>query len=231
MTARHQHVADDLRRRIVAGTLPVGERLAAETQLAAHYRVSTPTLRDALEVLRAEGLIEKFQGRGNYVRRPPERLSYPGAGGTEDLHVTVSSTDLTASDDLAARLRTEPNASVTEYVCLSHRANSPQSLAHLYVPHAVARIQAPAIGASPWGDDIVSAVGGLGATSTDQVTARFPTAAEAQSLRIGARTPVLAVERTIAAVDGLVVAYELLVLPGDRAEVALATRIDKKAET
>ncbi|MYS22578.1 GntR family transcriptional regulator [Streptomyces sp. DvalAA-14] len=230
MTARHQQVADDLRRLIASGTLPVGERLAPETQLAAHYRVSTPTLRDALELLRAEGLIEKFQGRGNYVRRPPERLTYPRADGTEDLHVTVSSTDLAATEDLAARLRTRPNDAVTEYVCLSHGADSPQSLAHLYVPHAVARIQAPPIGASPWGDDILTAAGVLAAASTDQVTARFPTAAEAQSLRIGARTPVLAVERTIAADDGQIVAYALLVLPGDRAEVAVVTRIDKKAE-
>lgn len=231
MTARHQQVADDLRRLIASGALAVGERLAPETQLAARYRVSTPTLRDALELLRAEGLIEKFQGRGNFVRRPRPRLTYPGTGGTEGLHIVVSSADITATGDLAARLRTEPDAPVTEYVCLSHRDDSPQSLAHLYVPHPGPRA-AGRVSASPWADDIVAGLATTAgvpvATSTDLVTARFPTGAEAQSLRIATRTPVLAIERTITADDGQVVAYALLVLPGDRAEVALVTRIIKK---
>ena len=224
MTGRHQQVADDLRRLITAGTYVPGERLPSEARLSDRYRVSTPTLREALELLRAEGLIEKFQGRGNFVRRPTPRLSYP-SGSTDDLHVIVSRAEFTVTGDLAARLRTPPDTAVTEFVCLAHRADSPQSLAHIYVPRAVARTGS--VGSSPWGDDIVIAADETATTSTDQVTARFPTAAEAQSLRVSARTPVLAIERTLTADDGHVVAYALLILPGDRAEVAFVTRIDK----
>jgi GntR family transcriptional regulator len=57
-------------------------------------------------------------------------------------------------------------------------------------------------------------------TSSDQVTARYPTAAEAQSLRIAPRSPVLAVERTTTTADGLIVTFSHLVLPGDRTAVA-----------
>ncbi|MET9219052.1 GntR family transcriptional regulator [Streptomyces sp. NPDC003300] len=240
MTSRHQHVADDLRRLITSGALAVGERLAPETRLAARYHVSTPTLRDALELLRTEGLIEKFQGRGNFVRRPPQRLTYPGVAvdGDDGLQVIVSSADITATGDLAARLRTPPDAPITQYVCLSHRDDSPQGLAHLYIPHAVTRatsdVRNPPVSASPWADDIVrsltTATGEPVANSTDLVTARFPTGAEAQSLRIATRTPVLSIERTITADDGQVLAYVLLVLPGDRAEVAFVTPIDKKTD-
>lgn len=228
MTARHQQVADDLRRLIASGTYATGERLPSEARLSDRYRVSTPTLREALELLRAEGLIEKFQGRGNFVRRPMPRLSYP-SGRTDDLHVIVSSSEFTVTGALATRLGAPPDTTVTEFVCVAHRADSPQSLAHVYVPRATTRTGG--VGTSPWGDDVAAAADGSATTSSDQVTARFPTAAEAQSLRVSARTPVLAIERTLTADDGHVVAYALLILPGDRAEVAFVTRIDKKAET
>ena len=81
-------------------------------------------------------------------------------------------------------------------------------------------------GGSPWGDDIVLAAGAAATTSTDQVTARFPTPAEAQSLRVGARTPVLAIERIFTTDDGRVLAYALIVLPGDRAQVAFTAAIN-----
>jgi GntR family transcriptional regulator len=223
MTARHQQVADDLRRLITSGEYATGERLPSEARLSDRYRVSTPTLRDALELLRTEGLIEKFQGRGNFVRQPADRLTYP-SGRTADLQVIVSSAELTATSDVAARLRMPPGDPVTEYVCLSHRADSPQSLAHVYVPRAAAHVGTPKANLSPWGDDFTGTAAATETTSNDQVTARFPTEAEAQLLRIATRTPVLAVHRIITADDGQVLAYVLLVLPGDRAQVAFATR-------
>lgn len=226
MTARHQVVADDLRRLITTGEFAVGERLPPETRLAARYHVSTPTLRDALDVLRAEGLVAKFQGRGNFICRPVERLTYPGGAGTNALDIIVSAVERTATAELAAHLGGSPDEPITEYVCLSHRADGPQALAHVHVPHAASGGRALSAGSSPWGDDILhgvaaaSAADGSGVSSFDQVTARFPTGAEAQSLRITARTPVLAIHRTVTAADGRALACVHVVLPGDRAEVA-----------
>jgi len=231
MTVRHQQVAEDLRRLMTSGELAPGERLIPESQLATHYRVSVPTLREALELLRAEGLIEKFQGRGNFVRRPPERLVYPQSLAT-DLHVIVSSADIDATGAVCTHLQVPGDTPVTEHVCLSHRGESPQVLAHIYVPQAVARFTMPRIGASPWGDDILRRLedeaGVSVASSTDQVTARFPTGAEVQSLRLGTKVPVLAIGRTSATVDGSIVAYSTLVLPGDRSEVVLTSLTDPR---
>jgi GntR family transcriptional regulator len=231
VSARHQEVANDLRRRIRAGSFPVGSRLPPETRLATQYRVSVPTLREALGVLQAEGLLQKFQGRGNFVREPPPRIEYPGAGGS-GLHVVAGSADKPAGSDLASRLGTVPYAPVTEYVYVAHRDECPQSVTHVYVPHAVARLSVPTTGSSPWGDDVldqlVITAGVQVACETHQVTARFPTEAEAQSLRIALRTPVLAIERTLLTQGGKVIAYAAVVLPGDRAQVAFATRTSEK---
>lgn len=70
MAKAYERIADDLRQRIRAGEYDSGERLPAETKLADDYRKSLPTVRQALSVLQAEGLIEKQHGRGNVVRKP-----------------------------------------------------------------------------------------------------------------------------------------------------------------
>ncbi|MFI0940940.1 GntR family transcriptional regulator [Streptomyces sp. NPDC021020] len=226
MTTRYEQVADDLRRLIANGTYQVGTRLPPESRLSAHYGVSTPTLRDALEVLRTEGLVAKFQGRGNFVSAPPERITYLAV--LNGAHTRLSSAATVATPHLASRLGTSPGAPLTEYVCLAHRDDDLYVLAHVYVPRAHELASAAA---TPWGDDLLTAAGVPVTTSTDQATARFPTSAEAQSLRIGTRTPVLAIERTFADGHGHVLGYALLVLPGDRATVALTTPItpDQKA--
>lgn len=68
MAVAYERIADELRQSIRAGELRPGDRLPAESKLAEQYRRSVPTIRDALRLLRDEGLIEKQHGRGNFVR-------------------------------------------------------------------------------------------------------------------------------------------------------------------
>ncbi|MGE0307245.1 MAG: FadR/GntR family transcriptional regulator [Acidimicrobiia bacterium] len=57
-------VADRIRRRIVRGDLPVGTRLPPEEELMASFGVARTTLREALRVLEAQGLLRIRRGRG-----------------------------------------------------------------------------------------------------------------------------------------------------------------------
>ena len=72
--AKYEKIADDLRHKIQSGILRPGAQLPAETVLLAQYKVSLPTMRAALGVLRAEGLIEARHGLGTYVRQPRQRV-------------------------------------------------------------------------------------------------------------------------------------------------------------
>ena len=67
---KFERIADDLRAQIRAGELTPGAKLPSETRLAEEHATSVPTVRQALALLQAEGMIEKEHGRGNYVRRP-----------------------------------------------------------------------------------------------------------------------------------------------------------------
>lgn len=228
MSTRHHQVADDLRRRIRSGTggFAAGDRLPSERELSSYYRVSVPTLRDALAVLQAEGLVEKAQGRGNFVREPAPRLGYPD-GPHGDLQVTTSFAQVPPGAAVAAGLGLQPGTPVTEYVRIAFRGDVPHALTRLYLPYPVRELAGAGAVDSPWGDDILGQLprrtGVSVAHATHQVTARFPTDAEAQSLRIAIRTPVLAIERRLFAADDRVVAHALITLPGDRACVAFTT--------
>ncbi|MGW8570626.1 GntR family transcriptional regulator [Streptomyces niveus] len=239
MANRYEQIADDLRRLITAGIWPMGERMPAEAELAARYRVSTPTLRMSLELLQSEGLIEKRHGIGNFVRRPGQRIAYasdrrlsdgqaalnPGTDNVSDVSLDITMVE--ADGRLASLLDVRVGSPLTEFVFVSRQHASPRSLTRIYVPHAVASLGVPEADVSPWGDsvrELLSADGVEVVMTTERVTARFPTAEEAHVLNISTRTPVLALERTSTDLCGRVVEGALLVLPGDRIEVLFTTR-------
>lgn len=53
---------------IMDGVYPVGSKLPSENELKEIYGVSRNTLRQALAILYQDGFIERFQGKGSYVR-------------------------------------------------------------------------------------------------------------------------------------------------------------------
>jgi GntR family transcriptional repressor for pyruvate dehydrogenase complex len=61
---------------ILAGDLPPGHKLPSETELVDEYGVSRTVIREAVTRLRAEGLVETFQGRGSFVLAMPEPTSF-----------------------------------------------------------------------------------------------------------------------------------------------------------
>jgi DNA-binding FadR family transcriptional regulator len=65
-------VADQLRELIVSGTLAPGERLPTESALGRGFGVSRATIREALRVLAAQGLIRTAKGAtgGSFVTLP-----------------------------------------------------------------------------------------------------------------------------------------------------------------
>lgn len=69
---RYVQVSEMLIRDIQAGRLLPGEKLAPERDMAADLGVSVGTLRKALDRLAEEGLLDRVQGSGNYIRAVPQ---------------------------------------------------------------------------------------------------------------------------------------------------------------
>ncbi|MET7541566.1 GntR family transcriptional regulator [Streptomyces sp. NPDC005507] len=71
---KYLQLAAELRRGIRDGAWPPGSKLPTEAELAATHALSVNTVRRALEVLAAEGSVERRQGAGTFARqasRPP----------------------------------------------------------------------------------------------------------------------------------------------------------------
>lgn len=77
----HQRIAAELRRQITRGHLPPGSKLGSTAELMEqHGGVANTTVQKALQMLKAEGLLEGLPGRGVYVRQhaqqPIEPIAY-----------------------------------------------------------------------------------------------------------------------------------------------------------
>jgi GntR family transcriptional regulator len=65
---KYLQIAQYLRDQILRGDLGPGDEVPSERQLAADWNVSRPTTARSLDALRRQGLVEKRQGSGTYVR-------------------------------------------------------------------------------------------------------------------------------------------------------------------
>jgi GntR family transcriptional regulator len=166
MPAKYEVVADELRRRIQSKELSARNRMPGEAALAEHYRVSLPTVRQALAVLRHEGLIEARHGVGTYVRasrikvrRTDERHQWEknrvhesesvrrSTGATEfdtglsmpDLTFTARYTTTEANDDLADAFAITAGTKLLQrdYRTQYRSENAPFSLVRSYLVYEV----------------------------------------------------------------------------------------------
>ncbi len=98
-----QQISDQIREIIVDGTLKADERLPTEDDLAKHFAVSRPTIREALKRLSAQNLIRSRRGPagGTFVNQPScEELS---ADVTTAAALLVSMGEVDISEVMEAR--------------------------------------------------------------------------------------------------------------------------------
>ncbi|MFG2771695.1 GntR family transcriptional regulator [Streptomyces sp. NPDC048350] len=74
----HQKIAAEIRRQITRGELPPGSKLGSTAELMEQYGgVANTTVQKALQMLKAEGLLEGLAGRGVYVRQHVQQTIEP----------------------------------------------------------------------------------------------------------------------------------------------------------
>lgn len=70
--ARYIQLASLFRRRIESGQWAVGQQIPTVDELAVECGVARATIRQALDLLATEHLIERFRAKGTFVRKRPE---------------------------------------------------------------------------------------------------------------------------------------------------------------
>jgi DNA-binding FadR family transcriptional regulator len=102
-------VADELRRRIVTGSLQAGDQLPPEGQLVEQFQVARTSVREALRILESEGLLAIRRGPagGGQVRDPDPRTLARYAS------LLLQLEGATVEDVHRARIMIEPPAAVS----------------------------------------------------------------------------------------------------------------------
>ncbi len=66
----YQRLKDEMLDKIADGTWLPDQAIPTEAELTRHYGVAVGTVRKAVDMLVAEGLLQRIQGRGTFLRRP-----------------------------------------------------------------------------------------------------------------------------------------------------------------
>ncbi|MEG8275742.1 GntR family transcriptional regulator [Streptomyces sp. AHA2] len=233
---KYREIADDLRRRINAGEFGEARKLPSERGLRDHYDVSQMTVRQALGVLRDEGLIESRVGSGWYVaewrpivRNALKRLSAAQWGEGRSMWVAdIDDRDLEARDvqielieapaDVARALDLEAGEAVwtrnRRYVVEGEvvmRATS-------YIPDDLARgTRITQIDSGPGGTYARLREAGHGPVQfREQLRCRLATPAEVDDLHLAAGAPVVEQHRSAMRADGRVVEINRMVLDASK---------------
>ncbi|MCZ4102669.1 GntR family transcriptional regulator [Streptomyces sp. H10-C2] len=233
----YQRVADDLRGRIVDGSLPPGGQLPTEAELRATYDTTRETVRRGLALLINEGLIVSRRPKGYFVRawtpmvyrpqsefkrRPPQvdvftqLIADEGNGreATQDIGVEIVQPTAAVRD----RLQTKEG----ELVAVRRRTRridgDAYNLNDSYVPLALVQHSDWMNPADvPRGTNAVLAeLGRELVRALDEIYIRMPRPDETTRLQLGPGTPVAEHIVTTYAADGAPVQVTINIVPGDR---------------
>ncbi|MFJ3594574.1 GntR family transcriptional regulator [Streptomyces sp. NPDC090231] len=221
---KYKRIADDLRAAIERGEYVPGDRLPGEHALSAEYGVAVMTVRQALSVLKSEGLAESRKGAGVFVqsfkpirRRGIQRLSRERWGSGKTIWSADEDRPLTI--DQARVEEVAPPAHVAEVLGLEAGATAclrarrfvldgrPVMLASSYLPYTL--VEGSAITRADTGPGGTYArLADLGRAPVhfrEEIRSRMSNSAEADQLELPGHRPVLLLVRTAFDVEGVAV--------------------------
>lgn len=243
---KYHRVADELRREISQGVYGPDERLPAETTLVERFRVSLPTIRQALAVLRAEGLVESRQGIGTFVKenRRLQRRSRARYGRARSDHLLLTAHlrhEITfagrvgVSPQIAEAMAVDPGTEVIvrRRNLYDPETGRPEEIGASYLPVEIAGgtfLEEPTVVPKALFLCVEDLSGKRYAQAHDQWIARMPTADEAAALELPTGAPVVHVIHTARADDGTVVEVSESVWPADRIVLIDDYPIEQRAD-
>jgi GntR family transcriptional regulator len=140
-----QRILTDLERRIREGEIV--DRFPTDKELVEQYGASRHTVREAVQRLRARGLVERHRGRGSFVRpdqvRQPVGSLYSLFRAVEELGLEQRSEVLTLEEctdaEAAARLELPADAPLIHLQRLRYAGDDPLAVDAVWLPAKLAR--------------------------------------------------------------------------------------------
>ncbi|MFI0943843.1 GntR family transcriptional regulator [Streptomyces sp. NPDC021020] len=208
---KYLQIAHYIRDQILRGDLRPGDEVPSERQLASDWDVSRPTAARSLEALRTQGLVEKRQGSGTYVRnldvnrrarelygraRQTGRIYTPG-----EYAVITSAGWQEAPDHVADALQLRPGDRVVRRRRVTNNDSGPITLSTSWFTADVTRRAPKLLDAERITEGTLLYVeretGRQGSYAEDRMCARTATEEEAADLELPQGSPVLVVHHVV----------------------------------
>jgi GntR family transcriptional regulator len=214
----YAQVRETLIERIRAGLWQPGQLIPNEFDIAAEFKVSQGTARKAIDMLAADGLVVRRQGKGTYVaENTPADVLFRffhvyDAQGRQLLPECAGVPPRTrrASDDERRILRLTEGAEVITIERTRTVGGRPFSLEHIVLPAALfpTLVTAAAIPNTLY-DLFQKSHGVLVARADDRLGVILAGPAEQAALGVSAGTPLLRIDRTAFDLDGRPVEWRI----------------------
>ncbi|MEV0619331.1 GntR family transcriptional regulator [Nonomuraea sp. NPDC050404] len=245
----YERIASVLRDKMIMGELGPGDRLPSQDDLVEQFGVSRMAIRQAMDILENEGLIDRTQRLGAFVRRrePLIRrsalhyLSSPGAPFAEEAlaagripRYSHNSYPERASIEVAQRLKISIGDEILRTDYISYGNDEPMMLVHSYEPLAITGgtvIERPEDPGPYIAAGIVARFTAIDMRPTlinEHVRARMPRPSEKDALQLRPGTPVFVITRTAFAGD-IPIETADIILDSDRYELDYPIKIEPES--
>ncbi len=234
----YRQVAARIRDHVDTGRYKPGDLIPTELQLAEQFSVSRQTIRQAVALLTAQGVVDVERGRGTFVRTPPIKLPLrryghgarrPGAGPFEstcaDLGVPgygeLVVVERRPADDMVAGGLSIPVDTEIIYRRRYMHAGDPDAIIQIQEGHLPLDLVHGTVlaGTGKVTDGIYAALESIGhppVRVTEHVSARMPTYSESTVFRAKSGVPVIEVQRTTYGGTGRVLEWLVVTAVADR---------------
>jgi GntR family transcriptional regulator len=219
---RYLQIADDIRRDLRGE----GEQIPSEHSLCSRYKVSRPTIRQALDVLVQEGRIYRHAGRGTFSTAVTGDPRMRVIGSLDDMMALaeenwfklVSRESVRVPPNIATALKLPPGSPGYRVIGVRHSDNGPFQHVTAWVPEAIGKGIADEEDLSK--TSLIGAIErhtGVEVKFLEQVVdAALAPRHVAELLQLRPRTPLLLFERTYIAANGEPVEHAVTYQTGRR---------------
>ncbi len=220
----HVEVADVLRHQILSGELAPGAKVPALRSLTSQLGVARMTVMQAMNTLVEEGLIERFAGRGTFVRQVelPNRETLYMQAELSQIHSMVSQLEVAVVDSDITTVSND-NSKGTDY-CQMKRIHAKEGKPFCFVDIRLDKTVFDKAPSRFQNEIVVSVLKDLGvavASARQKVTISYADFDLAQSLDITVNSAVFRVFREFFNEQDQLIYSATLLYPGDLLELEI----------
>lgn len=226
----HAEVAEMLRHQILSRELPSGARLPALSELTEKLGVARMTIKQAMDSLEDEGLIERHAGRGTFVREVdlPERHTLHMRADLSELQSMVSQLEVSVLDgETSTEVCDQDGRRFRSMKRIHTRDGRPFCLVDLKLDSETFAL-APDRFAREIVVTVLADIGIGVATARQRVTISYADFELAQALEVRVNSPVFRVVRDFFDATGQVIYSAVLIYPGDLMAFEIEFTVNRK---